>query len=288
MTFNIRYDDDDDGPHAWRHRRDLVLDVIRSHDPDLLGLQEPTIEQWHTIAAALPGHSIFPAAGDPAGDGERHGGFFRTARFESLDSGLFWLADTAAANGPSSPTGSGPRACRWVKLRDRAADRNLLFACTHFDTSAEAWVPSAKALHAECDRLAGAWPIVLAGDFNCAARSDAYRYLRDDAGYRDTWTEAGHSDDGVLTFNGFTRVTRLPGDVRKLQRWLNRTSAPLDTFGHYPRHVQAHGNYRIDWILLRGPIVAVSAMIDVRGREATLPSDHYPVVARIEYAAAPR
>jgi endonuclease/exonuclease/phosphatase family metal-dependent hydrolase len=79
MTFNVRCDTDADGLHAWRHRRDLVIETIRAHDPDLLGLQEPTRDQWKDIAAALPGSWSFET-----GDGELDlpGGFVRTDRFD--------------------------------------------------------------------------------------------------------------------------------------------------------------------------------------------------------------
>ena len=149
-----------------------------------------------------------------------------------------------------------------------------------------AWLPSAKVLHAELDRVAGDLPVILVGGFNCAAGSDAHHYLHDEAAYRDVWREAGHSDDGVLTYNGFTLLTRLPDDAERRQHWLKAASIPIDTFAHDSRHVRAHENYRIDWILLRGPI-AISAIIDYRSDNGLLPSDHYPVVAHIEYALAP-
>ena len=63
MTFNIRYDEEADGRLSWRHRRDLALATIRAHDPDLLGLQEPTVSQWADIAAVLPGWLPFGIAG---------------------------------------------------------------------------------------------------------------------------------------------------------------------------------------------------------------------------------
>src|SRR5947209_15784711 len=127
MTFNIRYENELDGRHAWPNRRILALDMIQAHDPHLLGLQEPTAAQWDTIAAALPGHSPFGTPDDECGDVGRHGGFFRTTRFEPLASGLFWLSETpAVANSVSWPNDWGPRACGWVKLHDRLADRPLL------------------------------------------------------------------------------------------------------------------------------------------------------------------
>jgi endonuclease/exonuclease/phosphatase family metal-dependent hydrolase len=289
MTFNVRYDEESDGRHRWRHRRPLVLETIRSHQPHLLGLQEPTAGQWLDLAAALPGHTPFGAGGEDRDDVEPHGGFFRTARFEPLDTGMFWLSDTPSVpHSISWPNDWGARACGWVKLRDRMADRDLLFASTHLDTNAGAWMPSAAVLHAEIDRVAGDLPIVLVGDFNCHAGSPPHRYLQEVAGYRDAWHEAGHADDGVITFNGFTQLTRLPDDAEKRREWLPAPAIPLDALPDRAAPGLPGDNYRIDWILVRGAIVAVSAVIDCRSSGGLLPSDHYPVVAQLEYRTPPR
>src|SRR4051812_5944934 len=41
MTFNIAHDKDDDGKLApWSSRRDRVVSIIRSQEPDVVGLQE--------------------------------------------------------------------------------------------------------------------------------------------------------------------------------------------------------------------------------------------------------
>jgi endonuclease/exonuclease/phosphatase family metal-dependent hydrolase len=286
MTFNIRYDEESDGRHAWSNRRHLALEMLQSHDPDLLGLQEPTASQWETIAAGLPTHSPFGGADDECGPLEPHGGFFRTARFESIDSGVFWLSDTPSiAYSLSWPNDWGSRACGWVKLHDRFAERDILFACTHLDTNAGAWLPSAKVLHAELDNLAGDLPIILVGDFNCVAGSEAYRYLHDEAGYRDVWREAGNPDDGVITFNGFKPLRRLPAGASRRSDGSDPAPIDVDTGADYPRDARAHGNYRIDWILLRGPLLARSAIIDYSCDKGLLPSDHYPVVACVDYVA---
>ena len=139
-------------------------------------------------------------------------------------------------------------------------DRRLIFACTHVDTNAGGWLPSARVLHAELDKVAAGVAIVLVGDFNCAAGSAAHKYLRESGRYRDAWNEAGLSDEGVVTFNGFSPDTRLPDDE-----------------GHSGR------NYRIDWILVRGAIKCVSATSDYRTDRGLFPSDHYPVVAQVEW-----
>jgi len=278
MTFNIRYDEPADGAHAWRHRRGAVLGTIRAHDPDLLAVQEPTAGQWDEIAAGLPALTPFGIPGAESEDGAAHGGFFRTERFTAIDDGVFWLSDTPSVPySVSWPNDWGPRACSWVLLRDNAAGERLVFASTHLDTNAGAWLPSARVLCAELDRVAGDMPVVLAGDFNCAAGSDAHAYLVRGGGFRDAWLEAGHADAGALTFNGFVPITSLPDDPRALQRWRD-ASTPSGMFAG------ARDNYRIDWIMLRGAVTSREAQIDVHARGGLLPSDHYPVVARLEYA----
>src|SRR4029453_1912104 len=94
------------------------------------------------------------------------------------------------------------------------------------------------------------------------------------------------SDEGIITFNGFVPYTRLPPDSRHLDRWLEQTATPAAIFGHYPSHIRAHRNYRIDWILLRGAIRCVWAALAYRHGRGRLPSDHYPVIAQVQWDKA--
>ena len=93
MTFNIRYDEAADGRHAWPHRRKAVIDLIRAHDPDLLGLQEPMQSQWDEIAGALPQWTAFGAVPDDEGYFDPQGGFIKTRRFEVVSSGGGEISD---------------------------------------------------------------------------------------------------------------------------------------------------------------------------------------------------
>jgi len=262
MTFNVRYDEPADGRHAWRHRKDAVLAMLRDHDPDLLGLQEPLANQWEEIAEALPDHSPFGVVADESGEPDPRGGFVRTSRFAVRDHGSFWLSDTPEIpHSFSWPTDWGARACAWALLHDRHADRELLFANTHLDPNPGFWLPAATVLHAELDSLTRGAPIVLTGDFNTPSGSAAHQYLCTRGSFRDAWSEAGRESDGVITYHAFDSNPRVPSD--------------------------APGNYRIDWILFRGPFTCRSASVDVRqGPGGLMPSDHYPVIATIEWDRA--
>jgi endonuclease/exonuclease/phosphatase family metal-dependent hydrolase len=256
MTFNVRYDEEWDGEHRWTHRRGAVIATISAVSPDLLAIQEPTEEQAADIAAAL---GSMRAIG---------GGFASASRFDVVDGGAFGLPAAEA------------RTCSWTRLRDREAGRPLVFACTHIDTAEDAWLPSARRVHAELDAVADNEAIVLAGDFNCAAGCNAHRYLLDAAGFRDTWYACGQADDGVMTYNGFTPLTTLPTVEVELQRFLEATSPADGEFAHYQNHVRRYGNYRIDWILVRGPLAVTAAWID-RGDNWRAASDHYPAIASL-------
>src|SRR4051812_46764355 len=115
LTFNIRYDEPEDGANDWAHRRELTIATIRDHDPDLIGLQEPTALQWNDVCAALPGHNAFGLALDEWDQVEPRGGLYRTNRFDAIDEGIFWLSDTPSV--PHSitwPNDWGARSCAWI------------------------------------------------------------------------------------------------------------------------------------------------------------------------------
>ena len=267
MTFNVRYDEPRDGPHAWAHRRSAALGLIRDHAPHLIALQEPTTAQWQDIADALPGYLRFSGSTDDFSP-DRPGGFVLTRRFAARREGVFWLSDTpSVAESESWPHDWGPRACAWIELHDRDRGDDLLFASTHFDTNGAAWLPSAEVVHIELDKVAVGLPILLAGDFNCPAGSSAHRYLCSRAGFRDGWLEAGCSDERVVTFNGFTPAVCLP----------DAEEPP------FPPEAFAFGNYRIDWILVKGDLRCADATI-LRGAQGCLPSDHYAVAATFDWS----
>ena len=40
VTFNLRMENPDDGPHRFLHRREAIVARIRREAPDILGFQE--------------------------------------------------------------------------------------------------------------------------------------------------------------------------------------------------------------------------------------------------------
>lgn len=181
-SFNLRLNLASDGADAWPHRRAQVLAMAQYHDWDLIGTQEGLPEQIADLET-LPGFTrVGVGRDDGAQRGEHAAVFIRTARFEVLRSGTFWLSET-----PERPSkGWDGRCCNriatWVELRDKKAGRGdggrLFLFNTHFDhEGVVARRESARLLLARWQALAGAAPTLVIGDFNSSPGSEPVQIL---------------------------------------------------------------------------------------------------------------
>ena len=134
MTFNLRVRTILDGHNIWDKRRDLVVERVRAFDADLLGTQEG-LDSMETYLRQQLGDYTFRGVGRDDGKqrGEMCGVFFKTARFELLDGGYFWLSKTPEKPGSRGWAEVYPRMVTWVKLRPRAGGAPFYWFNTHFD-----------------------------------------------------------------------------------------------------------------------------------------------------------
>jgi len=248
MSFNIRYGKANDGDNSWPHRRKLVASTIKTFDPDLLGTQETLPFQAEYLSEQFPEYSRIGWSREENPDGEQCAIFYRTDRFELVESGQFWLSETPDEKYTKSWDSSLPRVATWTILRDRNDDgREFVFANTHFDhRGAKARLESAHLIHERATQLSGA-PIVLTGDFNCPEGSEPWQALTVSNLLRDTRrVRYPNAEKSEGTFNGFR----------------GRTDGG-----------------RIDWILATDHFGVLEADIDRTNEKARYPSDHFPVTA---------
>lgn len=262
MSFNIRYGTANDGENHWNKRKDFLLDTIKTYDPDLLGTQETLGFQKDFIAENIPGYS---ALGVGREDGKQQGEmtalFYKTARFEKVSDGHFWLSETPDVAGSKSWDSSLPRMVSYVFLKDKENPDApaILFLNTHFDHRGEqARLESAKLIVAKAEELAKGHPAILTGDFNTAEKSEPYNALfmavADHADSATTWIDSfrmAHSDRGENegTFSGFK--------------------------------VESQQGPRIDWIACTQHWQVLNASIDRTERNGRTPSDHFPITAEL-------
>ncbi|WP_101297423.1 endonuclease/exonuclease/phosphatase family protein [Halegenticoccus soli] len=177
MSYNIRYDNPDDGSNTWRRRRDAIVSAIRFHSPDLVGLQEAWPTQRRYLRNQLPEYD-WRSASETSNPGEFVALGYKTRRFTFESDGVFWLSPT-----PDEPGGPGwdaalPRLVYYATLRERTTGVRLVHFNTHFDHVGDAaLVESAKLVRARLSEVASTRPVILTGDFNFRPSSPAYRRL---------------------------------------------------------------------------------------------------------------
>lgn len=255
MTFNIRYGTANDGADAWPHRRAMVVDVIREHDPDVVGLQEALAFQLDELLDALPGYaSVGVGRNDGRAAGEYTAILYRPARFDLAESATFWLSDTPDVPGSKSWGNAITRICTSARLVERDTGRALYIYNTHFDhISQPSRERSAELLLDRIAARAHPDPVLVTGDFNAGESNPAVRRMTSDdrTPLIDTFRAAHPDAPEAGTFNAFKGAT--DGD-------------------------------KIDYIFAEPATEVLAAQIVRTSAGGRYPSDHFPVTARLRLA----
>ena len=255
-TFNLRVDAGAPEPAlAWTVRCPLVSASIRRFAPDVLGTQEGLFSQLQDLRRHLPEYRFVGQGREGGREGEFAAIFYRADRFTPTEEGNFWLSDTPETPGSSTWGNRYKRMATWARFADREHKLELIVLNTHWDHEVPAArEKSADLIRARMARWPATMPAVAMGDFNAVAGADpSHARMVQDGFFQDTWNSAAQ---------------RL-GD------------ATLDTF-HDFQPPRREGR-RIDWILTRGPLRTASVEIINDAGGGRQASDHFPVVARLNY-----
>jgi endonuclease/exonuclease/phosphatase family metal-dependent hydrolase len=259
MSYNIRFATAPDGENQWDKRKEFLTETIKAFDPDLLGTQETLAVQRDFLAEKLPAYEVLGVGRDDGKEkGEMMAIYWKKERFETLDSGHFWLSETPDKVGSKSWDSSLPRMVTWVKLRDlKAKDaKPILWMNTHYDhRGPKARLESSKLIRSKLDTLGKDCSLIVTGDFNAGEGSEPYRALFEKQGEAespvvDTFRVAHPKRGGEEgTFSGF-KVSETKGA-------------------------------RIDWIACSRDWTVRSAGIDRTSKDGRTPSDHFAVTATL-------
>jgi len=250
MTFNLRFATSADGPNEWEFRKDLVVEVIGRHLPDLLGTQEGTVPQLNYLEERLIGYLPLTAHRRVDPTCQYPTIFYRGDRFEVEESNEFWLSETPQAHRSLSWGSAFPRMVTYGRFREWGRATSFYFINTHLDhVSAAARREGARMIREFFFPLK--LPMIMAGDFNEPPDDPVYgEFIHTDSPFQDTWRQAHPAGQEAATQHGF--------DGR-------------------PR------GSRIDWILTTPPFWVRRAAIVTDNREGRYPSDHFPYEAEVEY-----
>ena len=254
MTFNMRYDNPEDGQNNWRFRRERIAEAIKAQDVDVLGTQELLSNQFDDLRGLLVGYEgVGVGRLDGAESGEYCAVFFRKDRFTLLDSGTFWLSETPEVVGSLGWDGACERIATWVVLRDRDG-RELFFIDTHLDHVGQvARDEGVSLLMKRIETLRGGRPVILTGDFNSEPGSSVVAHVQKDGVLRDAKAIAAQRSGTDWSFSDF-------GQIPEAER-------PL-----------------LDYIFVSGDIEAVRYEVLPDTFDGGYVSDHAPVMAVVKIA----
>jgi len=179
MTFNIRYENPNDGLFAWDSRKEMVFWLIEKYDPDILGIQEALSDQMNELDEALSAYQ-WSGAGRDDGicKGEYVPVFFKKDRFTMSEEGQFWLSETPAEAGSMGWDAACTRMVSWIRLEEINSGNEYYVFNTHFDhMGEEARMNSALLLSDSVRVIAGQNPAIITGDLNCGPESDPLNIL---------------------------------------------------------------------------------------------------------------
>ncbi len=255
--YNVRVDAANDAKtgNAWAARKKHVVRLILEHGFDVFGVQEPNDAQLGDLVALLPGfgHAEAHYAGR---SGKSHNAaiFYKTEKFELLDSGRFYFSETPDL--PSNGWEGDHRVCNWTRLRHKPSAREFFFFNAHFYWKGTiAREKSGPLMAAQIKKIAGDSPVIAVGDYNS--------------------TPGTPQIGAIKTVLADTRDVALAAGLRP--RGPEKTSFHGGVFEGDPVS-------RIDYIFISPHFAPLDhSVIDDKRDEVHYPSDHFPVTTLLRW-----
>lgn len=179
LTYNIRYNNPNDGANSWENRKYDVAQLISDQNPNVFCLQETQQSQKDFLETQFQNFGLVGVGrADGWLGGEMVNIFYEKNRFEKLSNGDFWLSDTPDVVGSCTWGNRLPRLVSWIQLLEKSTNHIFFVFNTHFDhESLPARQKSTKLLHQKITEIAGNYPAFIAGDFNLTPNESTYKSL---------------------------------------------------------------------------------------------------------------
>lgn len=245
-SYNIRYNNPQDGINAWPNRREMVKSLVRYHAFDLFGVQEALRDQLMDLSEMQEFAFLGKGRDDGREAGEHSAIFYRKDRFRPLESGDFWLSETPDKPGKGWDATCCNRICSWAKFKDLSTRKEVYFFSVHFDhQGVVARRESGKLMVQKIKEIAGNEPVICVGDLNSTPDTEQVQRIQ-------------------TLLNDSYRITAMP------------PYGPVGTFNGFK--LDAPMNDRIDYVFVSKTIDVLTYAVLTDSREQRYPSDHQPVV----------
>jgi endonuclease/exonuclease/phosphatase family metal-dependent hydrolase len=281
-NYNIRYTNDaadtEANGRAWPARSQYVFQLIRDYQFDVMGLEEVSgrsggtgvvinpatgLSQREEVVKELSEYSFLLFERDGGTKDYSYNALaYRTAKYNLLDNGGFWLSPTPdVASIGWNTSNTIKRTCLWAKLQSKATGDIFFYFVTHCNYGGTIdGENSAHLITSKIDEIAGNYPVILCGDFNMSRvnHPNAYR------GYASQLDNTRFIADEFLCVpvaNGQTSLTTT--------EWTPLTKENCSSVS---------GN-EFDYVFSRHMKVSRHNTITENYGRSTNPSDHFAVMA---------
>ena len=251
ISYNVRYNNPNDGKDIWENRRSTIVNLIKNENPDFLGLQEVNHAQLLFLNSNLSNYSFVGVGRD---DGKTKGEyspiFYNNNLFDLIKSDTFWLSSTPDKISVGWDA-SMERICTYAVFKSKTNKKNIWVFNTHFDhIGIEAREKSADLIISVINKLTEPEDyVVLTGDFNLL--DDSKPIINLQSNFNDTNKNLEKTDKSYGTFNNFK---------------LNFVSKS-----------------RIDYVFEKNFKLINSRHIIVKTPEGRWASDHHPILAKLKF-----
>ncbi|MGB4016180.1 endonuclease/exonuclease/phosphatase family protein [Petrimonas mucosa] len=204
-SYNLRMDTPSDGENSWSHRKEMVKELIRFYDFDIVGTQEGFKHMLDDILE-LGNYAYVGVGRDDGQDAGEHSAIlYRKDRFEVLESGNFWYSETPEVPGKGWDAVCCNRICSWAKFKERRTGTSFFVFNSHFDHQGkEARKNSSLLLIRKIKEIAGDATVFVTGDFNAVPDAEPIRLIHESGLLLDSYEVTEEPPYGTVgTFNSY-------------------------------------------------------------------------------------
>lgn len=279
-TYNLRNANGGDSTNGngWGQRYPYIAQIVQFHGFDIFGTQEGKYPQLQDLKQAMPGYDYIGVGRDDGKQAGEHSAiFYRTDKFEVLEHGDFWLSEIT--DRPNKGWDAAlPRICTWGHFLDLQTKRRFWFFNLHMDhIGVQAREESAKLVVAKIREMCKPKEfVILTGDFNVDQNNHIYTTFVSSGILADSYETAGRRYAPNGTFNNFNPSLKTDSRIDHI---FVTPSVRVHDYGvltdTYRTETAASGEE-----IKSG---AFPKEVSLHSYEARTPSDHFPVVVRLEF-----
>ena len=251
ISYNIRYNNSNDGINIWENRRSTIKNFIVDENPDFAGLQEVTYSQLIFLTESLKDYDYIGVGRD---DGKTKGEFspifYNNNKYKVLSNDTFWLSSTPEKVSIGWDA-SMERICTYGLFENLYTKERLWVFNTHFDhIGNHAREKSTDLILKKINSIKSKdIPVILTGDFNL--NDDNFSIKKIQKQLKDVLINIKKTDLNYETYNGFKNLVK--------------------------------SKRRIDYIFTRNFEVKEAKHVYIKTPYGGWASDHHPVLSLLKY-----